>query len=297
MKILISGSSGHIGSRLVDSLNKVGHEIYRLVRFKSLENKNSVYMNYKDGDYDPEHFEGFDVVIHLAGENILGRWTKRKKERIENSRVNSTSMLVNVLEEIKDKPDTFICASAVGFYGDRGDMILTEESERGRGFLPQVSERWENEAAKAEKLGIRVVNLRTGMVLDPEEGALKKMVLPFKLGMGGNLGSGKQYWSWISIDDEVAAIEHIMKSGELNGPVNLVSPQPARNSEFTEELGKVLNRPAFMHIPEFVLNTLLGDMSRELFLCSTRVLPEKLLNSGFKFKHDELSKVLEDYLG
>lgn len=297
MKILISGSTGHIGSRLIDHLRKLGHEVYRLVRSKSLENENAVYMNFANGDYDIKRFEGFDVIIHLAGENILGRWTKRKKDRIENSRVNSTKMMVDVLGQVNDRPDTFICASAVGFYGDRGDMILTEQSDSGNGFLPEVSEKWENEAAEAEKLGIRVVNLRTGMVLDPDEGALKKMVLPFKLGVGGNLGSGNQYWSWISIDDEIAAIEHIINNKELKGPVNLVSPEPSRNREFTVELGKILYRPAFMHVPEFVLNTILGDMSRELFLCSTRVLPEKLLSSGFKFKHNSLRKVLEEYLG
>lgn len=296
MRILVSGSSGHIGKNLVNSLKEDDHEIHSIVRFKSLEDDTSIYLNHKDNEYDKSRFENYDIVIHLAGENILGRWTDRKKEKIESSRVESTRQLTEIFSELDNKPEHFICASAVGYYGDRGDQILNENSQSGEGFLPRVCELWEKAALESEKLGIRVVNLRTGMVLDPNEGALKQMILPFKFGLGGNLGSGNQYWSWISIDDEISAIKYIIDNEELSGPVNMVSPQPARNRQFTSLLSQILNRPAFMHVPEFLLNTVLGDMSEELFLSSTRAVPEKLVNAGFEFRHSDLEKTLTEML-
>lgn len=296
MKILISGSTGHIGANLTKLLHGNGHEVRRIVRYRTLEDGQSVYFNYKENKYDITDFEGYDVIIHLAGENILGLWTKGKKEKIRKSRVESTGKLAEIIGKLEHKPHTFICASAVGYYGDRGDEILTEESEPGSGFLPEVSVQWEKAAAGAEKYGVRVVNLRTGMVLDPDEGALQKMLTPFKLGLGGNLGSGDQYWSWISIDDEINSIKYIIENDEISGPVNLVSPEPSRNSDFTETLGAVLNRPTFFNIPEFILKTLLGDMSRELFLCSTRALPEKLLSHGYEFRHKGLRDTIESML-
>lgn len=297
MKILISGSTGHIGGNLTEGLQGDGHEVHSLVRYKSLADDQSVYFNYKENQYDIADFEGFDVIIHLGGENILGLWTKGKKERIRKSRVESTEKLSEIIGNLEHKPQTFICASAVGYYGDRGNEILTEESEAGRGFLPEVSEQWEKAAADADKYGVRVVNLRTGMVLDPDEGPLKKMLTPFKLGLGGNLGSGNQYWSWISIDDEVNSIKYIVGNNEISGPVNLVSPEPSRNMDFTEILGEVLNRPTFFNIPEFILKTVLGDMSKELFLCSTRAVPEKLLSHGYEFKHKNLRDTIDSMLG
>ncbi len=296
MRILISGTSGHIGKNLVNILKNDGHEVHSIVRFRSLEDNNSVFLNFKDKEYDVSRFENYDVVIHLAGENIFGRWTEQKKEKIERSRVDSTMLLTEILSKTQKKPECFICASAVGYYGDRGEEILTEKSERGEGFLPRVCELWENAALKSETVGIRAVTLRTGMVLDPSEGALKMMKLPFKFGLGGNLGSGEQYWSWISIEDEISAIKYIIENEEISGPVNMVSPQPAKNSDFTTLMSDILNRPAFMHVPEFLLNAVLGDMSRELFLCSTRAVPEKLVSAGFEFNNKGLENTLREML-
>lgn len=297
MKILISGSTGHIGENLTKTLQRDAHEVHRIVRYRSLADDQSVYFNYKEDQYDIADFEGYDVIIHLAGENILGLWTKGKKERIRKSRVESTGKLSEIIGKLEHKPHTFVCASAVGYYGHRGDEILTEESEPGSGFLPEVSEQWEKAASGAEKYGVRVVNLRTGMVLDPDEGALKKMLTPFKLGLGGNLGSGNQYWSWISIDDEINSIKYIIENDEISGPVNLVSPEPSRNRDFTEILGEILNRPTFFNIPESILKTMLGDMSKELFLSSTRAVPEKLLSRGYEFRHNSLRDTLDSMLG
>lgn len=297
MRILISGATGHIGRNLSESLKREGHEITSIVRDRSREGSNAIYLNFKNGECDIERFEDFDVFVHLAGENIMGVWTPAKKRRIRESRINSTLQLTNVISRLSNKPDTLICASAVGYYGDRGDEILTEKSSSGNGFLPSVSVEWEATAREAEKYGVRVVNIRTGMVLDSEDGALKSMLLPFRMGLGGKMGNGKQFWSWISIQDEISAISHIISNGEISGPVNLVSPDPVRNEKFTEVLAEKLNRPAFFTIPEFILNLFPGNMAHELFLCSARVLPEKLRENGYVFRDNTLKECLESLLG
>lgn len=297
MKILVSGSTGFIGSSLTELLTGKGHDVYSLVRFRSLENEKSLYMNIRGESSDRKRFEGFDAVIHLAGENIAGRWTKSKKKRIYDSRIDSTNNIKNIIRDLDAKPSVFICASAVGYYGDRGDEVLTEDSGPGTGFLSDTGDRWEQAANEVSGYGIRVVNLRTGMVLGEGGGALGKMLLPFKLGLGGRLGNGNQYWSWISLDDEVAAIYHLLTNDSLNGPFNLVSPEPVTNKEFTETLSGILNRPAFMHIPETMVKIIFGDMGRELFLSSTRAVPKKLSECGFRFKHPDLRSALDEIVG
>jgi len=296
MKILISGSTGHIGSNLLNLLQNRGHEVFKIVRFKSLENQRCIYLSLNDSDYNIKRFEGFDVVIHLAGENLLGRWSDRKKQKIRDSRVESTKLLCRIFEMLEHKPITFLCASAVGFYGDRGDLVLTEDSIRGEGFLPDVCYEWENATKEAADMGIRVVNIRTGMVLDSNRGALKTMLIPFKLGIGGNIGSGEQYWSWISIDDEISAINFAIENDNINGPLNLVSPEPLKNKDFTSILGNAVGRPTFLKVPEFALNIICGEMSGELLLSSARVKPQKLEESGYRFKHESLNQALRDLL-
>jgi uncharacterized protein len=298
-RILISGASGLIGSAMVPSLESQGHEVTRLVRRKSRAS-NEVQWD-PTRPISPQLVSGFDVVVHLSGENIAGRWTEQKKCRIRDSRVFSTDFLAQALAKAEKKAGTFICASAIGYYGDRGDEILTEESLSGDGFFPEVSREWESATEPASEAGIRVVNLRTGIVLSRHGGALKQMLLPFKLGLGGRIGDGRQYWSWIHVYDLISAIEHIMNfegraSSPLHGPVNVVAPSPATNAEFTRTLALALKRPASLPVPAFVLRLLFGELADEGLLASARVLPKKLLGSGFKFKFGELGSALHDPL-
>jgi hypothetical protein len=238
---------------------------------------------------------GFDAVIHLAGESVVGRWTPEKKRAILDSRVLGTRHLATALGGSEIKPRVFICASAVGFYGDRSDEVLTEDSPAGAGFLPEVCADWEEASRIASKAGIRTVNVRFGLVLSVSDGALGKMLPAFKLGLGGRLGSGRQWMSWIHVDDIVRAIHHAMGTGALSGPVNLVGPAPVSNREFTEVLAGVLQRPAFFHVPEFGLRLAFGrQAAEEMLLSSQRVVPEKLLVSGYTFRFRELRAALEN---
>ncbi len=296
MKILVSGASGLIGRNLVQFLEGKGYDVYKIVRVKSLEDARNIYWDYEKREYDIERFEGFDVYIHLAGESILGLWTKKKKQKIRDSRVVSTTILGDIIANLKKKPNTFICASAIGIYGDRGDEILTENSGSGKGFLADVCKEWEASAMRVEDLGIRVSMLRTGIVLDKKGGALKSMLLPFRLGFGAILGDGNQFWSWISIKDEVRAICHLIEKEDLSGPFNLVSPQPVTNRVFAHTLSKVLKRSCFLRIPKLVIEAALGQFGREMFLNSTRVIPERLMSSGFEFSHIQLESTLKELL-
>jgi len=251
----------------------------------------------KQGQVDASLLEGFDAVIHLAGENIAGRWNPAKKARIRISRIASTRFLAETLAGLRHPPTVFACASAIGYYGNRGDELLTEESSNGTGFMAEVCRDWEAATAPAQTAGIRTVNLRFGVVLDPSAGALHEMLLPFRLGLGGRIGSGNQFWSWISLLDTIAAILHTLEHPDLHGPINIVAPHPVRNHEFTAALAAVLHRPAVLPVPAFALRMFLGEMADEALLASVRVEPKKLVESSFEFLHPDLRQVLRELLG
>lgn len=297
MKILVTGSTGMIGSSLVPFLTTGGHSVTRLKRDKSKIEENDSYWNPKKGEIDTSKLEGLDAVVHLSGENVAGRWTDEKKAEIEESRVKSTRLLSNSLSKLKKKPAVLVCASAIGFYGNRNDEILTEESQAGKGLLAGVSKKWEAATAAARKAGIRVVNLRLGVVLSPQGGALEKILLPFRVGLGGKVGSGHQWMSWISIHDVIGAIYHVINDDSIEGPVNAVSPKPVTNIEFTNTLGKVLKRPTFFSVPSLILRVLFGEMADETLLSSARVMPSKLLSSGYDFQFVDLETALRNLLG
>jgi hypothetical protein len=294
-RILVSGVSGPIGAALLPSLESQGAEIVRLVRGGE---KFAGHISWDpSGRLAPEAVSGFDAVIHLAGETVVGRWTEAKKKAIRESRVLGTRSVATALAGTKEKPRVFVCASAIGFYGNRGDEVLTEESPEGRGFLAALSREWEGESGAAARAGIRTVNLRIGLVLSAQGGALLKMATPFKLGLGGRLGPGTQWWSWIHVDDIVGAIHHIFRTEALIGPVNLVAPNPVRNEEFTRLLASVLGRPALLPMPAFAARLVFGEMAQELVLSSQRVKPAKLEGGGFAFQYPELRGALEDLVG
>jgi uncharacterized protein (TIGR01777 family) len=237
-------------------------------------------------------------VVHLAGESVVGRWTEEKKKAIRESRVQGTRNLATALAHCEAKPRVLVCASAVGFYGNRGDEILREESPAGQGFLPVVCREWEDASRIAAEAGIRTVNIRIGLVLSAKGGALANMLMPFKLGLGGRIGSGQQWWSWIHVDDIVGGIHHAMRTDLLSGPVNFVAPNPVRNAEFTKVLASALGRPAFFPVPEFALRLAFGSMAaEELLLASQRVEPGKLGASGYTFRFRELRAALENLVG
>jgi len=246
----------------------------------------------------PAAVSGFDAVVHLAGESVVGRWTDEKKKAIRESRVQGTRNLVAALGKSEAKPRVLVCASAVGFYGNRGDELLGEESPIGQGFLPEVCREWEDASRIAAEAGIRTVNVRIGLVLSAKGGALSNMLKPFKLGLGGRIGSGQQWWSWIHVDDIVGGIQHAIRAESLSGPVNFVAPNPVRNVEFTKVLALVLGRPAFFPVPEFALRLAFGKMAAEqLLLASQRVEPGKLRTSGYEFRFPELKTALANLVG
>ena len=294
MKILVSGSSGTVGTHLLRVLSSDSSDIWRLVRSRA-EGENLIFWDPEGGHVDdPSLLEGFDAVVHLSGENIVCRWTEKKKNSIRRSRILSTRYLVSLFSGLQDPPKSFICASAVGYYGDRGEERLTERSEVGSGFLPDTCLEWENEANRASDLGVRVINLRMGVVLSPEGGMLSSLLLPFKMGLGGVIGSGDQYLSWISIEDLSRMIVYLLEREEVRGPVNAVSPNPVTNREFTTALATVLRRPAWFAIPAFAVRLFFGEMGRSTMLAGSMVFPEKLLSSGYEFLHKDLRPTLED---
>ncbi len=294
-RVLISGASGPIGAALVSSFEQTGVEVVRLVRGPA---RNAGQVSWDPmGDFAPEVVSGFRAVIHLAGESVVGRWTAAKKKAIRESRMRGTRSVASALVQAESKPQVFVCASAIGFYGDRTDEILDEESASGLGFLPEVCREWEEASRVSAEAGIRTVNIRIGLVLSAHGGALPKMLPAFKLGLGGRLGSGKQWWSWIHVDDIVGAVHHAMQTGSLSGPVNLVSPNPVRNEEFTKVLASVLRRPALLPVPGFALGMAFGRAAAdELFLASQRVEPGKLGASGYAFRFQDLRAALENLL-
>ncbi|MBI1884402.1 MAG: TIGR01777 family protein [Chlamydiae bacterium] len=295
MKILLSGSSGFIGSRLVADLSRANHAVSCLVRHRP--GPDQIFWNPPSYQLNASHIEGFDAVIHLAGENIATqRWTAEKKKRIRESRVEGTHFLCETLQKLSKPPQVLISASAIGFYGDRGSEILKEESSVGRGFLSEVCQAWEQAADPARKKGIRVVHLRFAVVLDIHGGALVKMLLPFRLGLGGKVGRGDQYMSWISLKDLAAVVLYVLNHDSLKGPVNVVSPLAVTHLEFTKTLGKVLHRPTVFPMPAFLARLIFGELADALLLASTRVIPEKLLANGFQFQYPQLEMALKDLL-
>lgn len=300
MNILVSGSTGLVGSDLVPVLTSGGHTVTRLVRPSADKpgGEKTVAWDSQTGVADVTALEGLDAVVHLAGESIAsGRWTAARKARIRDSRVVGTRLLCEALAKLSRPPRVLACASAIGFYGSRGDEILTEESSLGVGFLAEVCRDWEQATQPARDKGIRVVNLRSGVILSAKGGALATMLLPFKLGVGGVVGDGKQFMSWITLDDMVSAILHVLTTESLAGPVNFVAPQAVTNHDFTKALGRVLGRPTILPMPAFVARLAFGEMADELLLSSQRVVPKKLQASGYTFRHADMEGALRHLLG
>mgnify|MGYP001812053851 CR=1 FL=1 len=301
-RFLVTGSSGLVGTALTALLSSGGQSVSRLVRGPTgpppVPGQTTVSWDPERGLLDPESVSGYDVVVHLAGANIAaGRWTPERKRKIRDSRVDGTGLLARALASAQSPPRVLVCASAIGFYGDRGDMLLDEGAAAGSGFLADVGRAWEDAARPAAEAGIRVVSLRIGIVLTPAGGALSRMLVPFRMGVGGPLGNGRQYWSWITLRDLLGAILHAAATEELVGPVNAVAPVAVRNAEFSEVLGRVLRRPTFMRAPAFAIRLLLGEMGQELLLASARVRPARLTGSGFEYLDPDLEDALRHLLG
>lgn len=301
MKILITGSSGLVGTALVSALARAGHTVCRLVRPQSAAGEGP-----KEGfgvAWNPDTEElggagvGADAVVNLAGASIAGgRWTAERKALLRSSRIGTTHALVGALAKMNARPSVLVSASAIGIYGDRGDETLTEESKPGTDFLADLAKEWEAEALKAEALGIRVVLARFGIILAPDGGALPKMLTPFKLGVGGRLGSGKQWMSWVTLEDVVAILRFAIENATVRGAINIVSAQPLRNSEFTKVLAKAVHRPALFPVPAFALRLALGEMANALLLSSQRVLPQASEKLGYRFLHPDLTSALSSVL-
>ena len=298
---LVSGSSGLVGTALTASLTSGGHQVCRLVRESSrpagADGSTSVPWNPGKGQLDPESVSGFGAVVHLGGAGIADRrWTPERKRVIRDSRVVSTDLLARTLAKTRRPPAVFVCASAIGYYGDRGDMLLDEGTAAGSGFLADVGRAWEAAAGPAVEAGIRVVHLRIGMVLTPAGGALARMLTPFRMGVGGPLGSGRQYWSWIALGDLLDVVQYAAATESLVGPVNAVSPGSVRNAEFSAVLGRVLRRPSFVRAPAFVIRAMLGEMGQELLLSSAHVRPTRLIDSEFDYRFPSLEGALRHLL-
>jgi uncharacterized protein (TIGR01777 family) len=305
-RILVSGVSGPIGAALLPSLRASGWSVVRLVRGqadgKSADriadrlNENGQISWNPALQLAPKAVSGFNAVIHLAGESIFGRWTDAKKAKILNSRVTGTFNLAQALARTEEKPSVFICGSAIGYYGNRGDELLREESAPGKGFLSKACQEWEEATTPAVQADIRTAHLRTGIVLSPKGGALGAMLPPFKMGLGGRIGDGQQWMSWINVQDMVGAIHHILKNDLLQGPVNMVAPRPVTNAEFTKTLANVLSRPAIFPMPAFAVKAVFGEMGEELLLSSQKVEPGRLISSGYPFRFRDLRTSLLDIL-
>jgi uncharacterized protein (TIGR01777 family) len=296
MKIIITGSSGFLGSELIDFLQRQNHKIKRLVRDQGIVADDIGYWNPAEHILDEDELQEYDAIINLAAENIFGRWTKSKKQHILSTRVKSTQLLTDTLTSMSKPPPILINASAIGFYGDRGDEDLDESSSCGSGFLSEVCRQWEAAAFKASQKDIRVVCLRIGIVLSPKGGALKMMLPSFKFGLGGRIGSGKQYMSWVSIEDIKQIVQFSLVQKDVSGPINAVSPHPVTNQEFTEILAHKLHRPAFIPMPAFLPRWVMGEMADELLLASAKVYPSSLLKAGYKFRFSYLEQALTHLL-
>jgi len=300
--ILVTGASGLIGRHLVASLEGKGQRVIRAVRGEVRDSSREVSWDPKQRQIDRDNLarfspSGIDAVVHLAGANVAGkRWSAAYKQLLLDSRVEGTALISETITSLEPKPKVLACASAIGYYGDRGDKLLDESSSSGGEFLPELCMQWERACQPARDAGVRVANMRIGVVLSPEGGALSKMLTPFKLGGGGIVGNGRQYFSWISLDDVVRAIEHVLMRDQLAGPVNLVAPSPVTNRELTKTLGKVLKRPTIVPMPAFAARLVLGEMGEALLLASTRVAPTALVESGYEFLHTDLESALRHLL-
>ena len=290
MKIAVSGASGLIGSALVPALDEAGHDVVRLVRGRGA-GPGELAWDPDEGTIDAAALAGTDGAVHLSGATIGRRWSRARKAEILDSRVSSTRLLAETLASLDPRPAALVCAGGIGIYGDRGDEILTEESALGTGFLADVGRAWESACEPAREAGIRVVNLRAGIVLAHEGGALARLITPFKLGLGGRVGSGKQWWSWVALDDLVAGVRFALER-DIAGPVNLVAPNPLTNAQFTKALGKALGRPTILPFPEFAAKAMFGEMAEEALLTGQRALPRRLLDAGFAFEYPEIDSAL-----
>jgi uncharacterized protein (TIGR01777 family) len=297
LNVLVSGSTGLIGSALISTLANEGHRVIRLTRSGSVGDHGTVRWDPSAGEIDADRLEGIDAVVHLAGESVEGRWTSAKKARIRNSRVRGTRLLAETLARLPVPPGVMVSASAAGYYGDRGDELLREESAPGSNFLARTCQEWEAAADPAREVGVRVVHPRFGLVLGAEGGALATMLPIFKLGGGGKIGSGRQYWPWVAIDDTVGAVLHALVANSLEGPVNVVAPDPPTNLQYTRTLGRVLNRPTVFALPAPIAHVALGQLADELLLASQLVEPAKLEESGYEFRYPELEGALRHLLG
>lgn len=296
LQVAVTGASGLIGSAVVARLQAAGHTIKRLVR-RSAAEPDEVAWDPDGGTIDAQSLSGVDAVLHLAGESIAaGRWTAAKKMRIRESRVRGTRLVAETLQNLDPKPKVLVAASAIGYYGDRGTDQLDETSGPGEGFLVEVCRAWEAATDPAREAGIRVVNGRVGVVLSSQGGALPRMLTPFKAGLGGKVGSGKQYMSWIALDDVARAFHFAVETEMLSGPVNFVSPAPVTNAQFTKTLGRVLRRPTVLPLPAFAARLALGQMADELLLASARVVPARLTEAGFSFEYPQLEPALRHVL-
>jgi uncharacterized protein len=297
MRVLVSGAGGLIGRSLVPALKGAGHEVACLRRGNSAAPTGDVLWSPERGQLDPAGLEGIDGIVHLAAEPILGRWTPAKRARIHDSRVDGTTLLAQTIAGLKRKPRVLVCASASGYYGDRGDELLTEESAPGTGFLAELCRAWEAAAAPARHAGLRVVHVRTGLALARDGGLLGVLLLPFRLGVGGPIGRGARYWSWIAIDDLADVFRFALESHSLAGAVHAVAPHPVTNAVFARTLGHVLSRPALVPVPPAVLRLVFGrDAADEAMLASARLVPTRLLASGFRFRFPELEGALRHIL-
>lgn len=291
MKIAVTGASGLVGAALVPALEAAGHEVVRLVRRRPASTQ-ELEWDPQAGTIDAAGLAGTNGAVHLSGATIGRRWNDARKAEILDSRVLSTRLLAETLSALDPLPSALVCAGGIGIYGDRGDEILTEESELGSGFLSDVGRAWESACEPARTTGIRVVNLRAGIVLSRKGGALGRLLTPFKLGLGGRVGSGKQWWSWVALDDVVAAIRFALE-GDVAGPVNLVSPNPVTNAQFTKALGKAVGRPTVFPFPSFAAKAMFGEMAEEALLTGQRALPARLLDAGFAFEYPEIDSALQ----
>ncbi len=295
MNILITGSSGLIGTHLMDVLTSNDHKVLRMLR--SHPDEQAFYWDPSAGIIKMDDSIDIDAVINLAGPSISdGRWSEKRKKLILDSRVDGTRLLSDTLAAMHNKPKVFISGSAIGYYGDTGDQVVDEDSEPGSGFLAEVAWQWEEATRTASEAGIRTVNIRTGVVLSPEGGMLAKLLLPFKMGLGGIIGSGQQYLSWVSLNEVVNMIHFILENESIAGPVNLVSKQPVTNHTFTKTLGSVLKRPTFIPLPAYVVKLAFGEMGEELLLSGARVLPNRLIEGGYNFKDVDLKSTLASLL-